>query len=242
MESSTEAQRQLCERVGVVPVQPNADQKVGIALDTLHLEPLTASGIPPKRTHVDGHLGGTSSRRLQTSFKRFTLRTCLSGAPALSRTSHCHRVGDSWMLPVTKTSGATRPCSTSRSDAVRISVVQAPTCLSARTSRVQPRPPGRVCRSTAILRSGAAQKIASGVRSRDNCAAAPSQRSLARRAQALDLTSDAGRTLLFVASSAGARLAGLRSSREIGCPTRSGRTRLTCLVRAAYGADVPVRP
>lgn len=48
MKSSTEAQRQLCERVGVVPVQPDPAQKVGIALDTLHLEPL--NGI--RRMHL----------------------------------------------------------------------------------------------------------------------------------------------------------------------------------------------
>ena len=40
MESPTDAQRRLCERFGVIPVQAGADQKVGIALDTLYLEPL----------------------------------------------------------------------------------------------------------------------------------------------------------------------------------------------------------
>ena len=46
MESLTEAQRRLCERVRVIPVQPGADQKVAIALDTLHLEPLNGLRHP----------------------------------------------------------------------------------------------------------------------------------------------------------------------------------------------------
>jgi hypothetical protein len=60
MESGTEAQRRLCERVGVVPVQPEADQKIGIALDTLHLEPLNGLRHPAEADTCGWYIwGGT---------------------------------------------------------------------------------------------------------------------------------------------------------------------------------------
>lgn len=41
-------QNGICERAGVVPVQPSANQKLGLALDTLHLEPLNGLRHPPQ--------------------------------------------------------------------------------------------------------------------------------------------------------------------------------------------------
>jgi hypothetical protein len=51
--------------------------------------------------------GGPGSRRFQNSFSRSTLPTWLSVALAHSSISPCHPVGDSWMLPVTRTFGTT---------------------------------------------------------------------------------------------------------------------------------------
>jgi hypothetical protein len=50
-----QTQNGICERVGVVPASPAADQKLGIALDTLHLEPLNGLRHP-----IDGETCGWS--------------------------------------------------------------------------------------------------------------------------------------------------------------------------------------
>lgn len=60
MESSTEAQRRLCERVGVVPVHPDPAQIVGIALDTLHLEPLNGLRHPAEGDTCGWYIWGGS--------------------------------------------------------------------------------------------------------------------------------------------------------------------------------------
>jgi hypothetical protein len=117
MELLTEAQRHLCERVGVVPVQPDPTQKVGIALDTLHLEPLNGIRHPAEGDTCEWYIwGGAELSQAPDLFNCSTWHTCLSVAGALSSTSHCRRAGDSWTPLVTKTSGAIRLCSTSASD------------------------------------------------------------------------------------------------------------------------------
>src|SRR5262249_54968243 len=58
--SSAEAQRQGCERVGVVPVQPDPTQKVGIALGTLHLEPLNGIRHPAEGDTCGWYIWGGS--------------------------------------------------------------------------------------------------------------------------------------------------------------------------------------
>ena len=68
-----------------------------------------ACGTLPREKRVAGTSGAArSSRRLQNSFSRSTLATWLSVALAHSSISPYHPVGDSWMLPVTRTFGTTR--------------------------------------------------------------------------------------------------------------------------------------
>ena len=56
----TEAQRRLCARVGVAPVLPAPTQKVGIALETLHLEPLNGLRHPAEEDTCGWYFwGGT---------------------------------------------------------------------------------------------------------------------------------------------------------------------------------------
>ena len=68
MESSTDAQRELCERVGAVPARPNADQKVGIALDTLHLEPLNGLRHPAEGDTSGWYIWGGTERSQAPDF------------------------------------------------------------------------------------------------------------------------------------------------------------------------------
>jgi hypothetical protein len=55
-----QAQNGICERVGAVPVPPAADQKLGVALDTLHLEPLNGLRHPAQGDTCGWYIwGGT---------------------------------------------------------------------------------------------------------------------------------------------------------------------------------------
>jgi hypothetical protein len=70
MESWIEAQRRLCDRVGVAPLQPHPDEKVGIALATLHLEPLNGLRHPSEGETCGWYIwGGTELSRVPDFFQ-----------------------------------------------------------------------------------------------------------------------------------------------------------------------------